>query len=42
MNYEKPEMEFIKFASKDVICTSDPNSPTYGGWGGDYDDAEFQ
>lgn len=38
MNYEKPVMELIKFASEDVICTSNPTSPSYGGWGGDNDE----
>ena len=40
MYYEKPVMELIKFASEDVICTSDPNAPTLGD--GDNDETEFQ
>ena len=42
MNYEKPKLELIKFDVNNVICTSNPTPPTYGGWSGDNDETDFQ
>lgn len=42
MNYEKPIMELIRFASEDIVRTSNPIPPADGGWSGDNDETDFQ